>query len=451
MRLIARFAQEKEDFFEIITVYDERVIKERLNKHTPALISIAEEFPTAVWFERKISDDFGIEILYSKDKRPLVKHEHFPKDIFPMRKNYAKFSLNHQYAEQIDSPENYGVILGPTHPYHLESSQFQFFEQNKKILHFELMPFYKYRGIEKMLEGLTLEEARPIVERISAPQTIAYQTALLEIQLQASKKVLPEIIKKRHVFLLEFERILNHLNDLFILCQLVSFSEGASFFIKFLEEGRESMKKFTGHRFGFNAILLDAEFHDMEDVYGFLFALEKELLLFEEWIEQRDDILEKMLLLGQISKKDVEEYGLVGILARCVGTHVDRRLEDVFYEKNNFYINLEEGGDVFSRFNIRVNEIFTSLRVMKNLLKKNLFPFFLGTAVDGEYYSYVESSAGEIMMYIALKEGLIERFFIRDPSFLNAQILPICIKESDIDNLGLIVKSIPLHISAIDL
>ena len=451
MRLIARFAQEQESYFEVVTVYDEKVIKERLNKNTPALISIAENFPSAVWFERKISDDFGIEILYSNDKRPLVKHEHFPKNLFPMRKNYTKFSVNHQYAEEIDIPVNHGIILGPTHPYHLESSQFQFFERNKKVLHFELMPFYKYRGIEKMLEGLTLEEARPMIERISAPQTIAYQIALLEIQLQASKKILPEILKKRHIFLLEFERILNHLNDLSILCQLVSFPEGTSFFIKFLEDGRETMKKFTGHRFGFNSILLDANFHDMEDVYQFLFALEKELQLFEEWIEQRDDILEKMLLLGTISKKDVEKYGLVGILARCVGLHIDRRVEDIFYEKNDFYINLEDGGDSFSRFNIRVNEIFTSLRVMKNLLKKNLFPFFLGTVVDGEYYSYVESSAGEIMMYIALKEGLIERFFIRDPSFLNAQILPLCIKDSEIDNLGLIVKSIPLHISTIDL
>ncbi len=273
----------------------------------------------------------------------------------------------------------------------------------------------------------------------------------MEIQLQASKKVLPEVLKKRHIFLLEFERILNHLSDLSILSQLVSFSEGASFFIKFLEDGRESMKNFTGHRFGFNAILLDEKFPDMEEVYEFLFALEKELQLFEKWIEQRDDILEKMLLLGQISKKDVEKYGLVGIMARCADIHIDRRVEDTFYKKSDFYINLEEGGDSFSRFNLRVNEIFTSLRVMKNLLKKNLFPFFLGTASDGEYYSYVESSSGEVMMYIALKEGVIERFFIRDPSFLNAQILPLCIKGSEVDNLGLIIKSIPLEISAIDL
>jgi len=60
MRLIARFAQENEKFFEVITVYDERTIKERLNKKTPALISIAKDYPTAVWFERKIIPMIGV-------------------------------------------------------------------------------------------------------------------------------------------------------------------------------------------------------------------------------------------------------------------------------------------------------------------------------------------------------------------------------------------------------
>ena len=451
MRLIARFAQEKEEFFEVITVYDERVIKERLNKRTPALISIAEDFPVAVWFERKISDDFGIEILYSNDKRPLVKHEHFPPDVFPMRKNFTKLSVEHKTLVEEGYSERHGVILGPVQPYLLESTQFQLFDRNRKILHFELMPFYKYRGIEKMLEGLSLEEARPIVERISAPNTIAYQLAFIEIELQASKKELPEILKKRHTFLLEFERILTHLNEMSMLCELISFETGSSFLVKFLEEGRATMKEFTGHRFGFGAVNLEANEKSMDELFAYLFALEKELVLFEKWLVKDDTLLDKMLLLGQVFKKDIQRYGLVGPMARCVGVALDQRDSNRFYEKNDFFINLEEGGDVFSRFNIRFNEIFTSLRIMKNLVTNKVLPFFLGTALDGEYYSYVESSSGELMMYISLKGGVIERFFVRDPSFLNAQILPLAIKESEIENLALIVKSIPLDISTIDL
>ncbi|CAA6820132.1 MAG: Formate hydrogenlyase subunit 5 [uncultured Sulfurovum sp.] len=451
MRLIARFAQEKDDFFEIITVYDKRVIKERLNKKTPALISIAKDYPAAVWFERKISDDFGISILYSNDERPFVKHEHFPLGIYPMRKGFTQSTIRHEGEEAIDIKMNQGVVIGPTHPYHLESVQLQFFDRKQTVLHFEMMPFYKYRGIEKMLEGLKVSEGREVVERISASSSVAYQMAFLDIELQASKKTLPDMIKKRHSFLLELERVINHLTDLSLLCQLVEFSDGAEFFIKFVEEGRKTMKELTGHRFGFSSVRVDSDFQNMDEAYNFVFLLEKELLVFRKWIETRDKILEQTLLLGQIPKQKVLDYGLVGIMARCSGVRLDRREEEPFFEKHDYYMNVEDAGDTFSRFNIRISEIFTSLRIMRTLSKNDVLPFFLGTVNDGEYYSYVESSLGELMMYIAVKEGVIERFYVRDPSFLNAQALPFCVKNSDVSNIGLIIKSLPLNISAIDL
>ncbi|CAA6804661.1 MAG: Hydrogenase, group 4, HycE subunit, putative [uncultured Sulfurovum sp.] len=451
MRLIARFAQEKEDFFEIITVYDENTIKERLSKDTPSLLSIAHAYPSAVWFERKIRDDFGIEILYSNDERPLVKHEHFPPNVFPMRKDFLNTVIEHEKVNELGIDENHGVVTDCAHPFHLESSQFQVFDKDETILHFEMMTFYKYRGIEKMLEGLTLEEARPIVERIAASSTIAYQTAFLDIELQSSKKTLPKKIKKRHMFLLELERTINHLTDLSVLCQLLNFEDGTAFFVKFVGEGREVMKKVTGHRFGFSSLLVDVKFLNMDDAYDFLLRLGKELIAFVAWVEKNDKILLETLLVGQISKSKAVDYGLVGIMARCSGIRLDRRDESDFHTKHDFHMSLEEGGDTFSRFNIRITEILTSLRMMRSLVSNDILTFYIGTPVDGEYYSYVESSAGELMMYISLKDGVIERFFVRDPSFLNAQALPSTIKNSEVSTLGLIIKSIPFNISAIDL
>ena len=420
MRLIARFAQEKEDFLEVITVYDDSIKKEHLDKESPHLTSIAKDFPAAIWFERKMTDDFGIKILDATDERSSIK-------------------LNDK------------LVTSVTHPYHLESSQLHFMDNNKRISDFEMMPFYKHRGIEKMVEGLKLEEAREIVERIAASQTVAYQTAFLDIELQASKKSLPDMIKKRHLFLLELERIINHLTDLSILCQLMEFYDGSEFFIKYVEKGRVVMKKLTANRFGFSSVRVDSDFLNMDEVYEFLVLLGKELPQFESWIEKRDKIFKKILLLGQISKEQAIEYGLVGLMARSVGIDLDRRDNNTFLLEHDYHINMEEEGDTFSRFNIRISEIFTSLRIMRSLVINNVLPFCLGTPIDGEYYAYVESSAGEVMMYISLKDGLIERFFLRDPSFLNAQILPVALENANVSDLSLIMKSIPLNISAIDL
>jgi len=451
MRLIARFAKEKEKFFEIITVYDERIIKERLNKRNPALISISDEYPSAVWFERKISDDFGISMLYATDERPLVHHESFPKNIYPMRKSFQQQSLAYHEMNPPALNADYGVIIGPTQPYHLEASLFQLYDRDETILHFEMMTFYKYRAIEKMVEGIDFFEAREIIERIAASQTIAYQKAFTDIAVQASQKELPEVIEKGHVLLLELERVINHLTDLSVLCQLVQFDEGAKFFATFAHQGREIMKRVTGSRFGFSGVTFENKLFNNDEINSYLYELEKELLSFERWIEKRDKVLEETLLLGQLSRNIVLDYGLVGIMARSSNISLDRREKSEFFQKNGFHINMEEAGDTFSRFNIRITEIFTSLRLMKRLTVKESLAFLIGTLMDGEYYSYVESSAGELMMYVELQEGKIERFFVRDPSFLNVQVLNACLKGTKVSHLGLILQSIPLNVSAIDL
>ena len=451
MRLIARFAKEQEEYFEIITVYDKRVVNERVNKVTPTLVSIAKEYPTAVWFERKIMDDFGIEILYSNDKRLLLKHEHFPKDTYPMRKNFSSVSLEYSTKEEDAFTENYAVLLGPTVPYHLESSQFQLFNKDTDILHFEVKPFYKYRAIEKMVEGMTLDEAKPIISRISGTSTIAYQLGYLDIQLQASKRTLPTTLKIQHLFFLEFERITNHLSDLGLMCQFIDFREGSSFFMKLLEEGRETISDLTGHRFGFSVIDMDTDTIDLKKAYEFIRYLEKELFWFEKWIKTNYSFWKKLIQQGVISREEASEFGLVGLVARSVNLDLDRRVDDKLYREYSFVIAKEGIGDASARFKIRLTEIHTSLRMMLRVLENKVLPFFLGSFNDGEYYSYTESAGGELMMYVELKDKKIERFFVRDPSFLNAQILSRCVKGNDLDTLGLIINSIPLSFSANDL
>jgi len=452
MRLIARFAKEQESYFEIITVYNKKVIKERVNKLKPTLASIGKKYPTAVWFERKITDDFGIEILYSNDKRLLLKHEHFPTDIYPMRKSFSKPSLEYAVKEVYTSTENNSVILGPTVPYHLESSQFQLFNRDVDILHFEVKPFYKYRAIEKMVEGMSLDEAKPIVSRISGASTIAYQLAYLDIQLQASqRRTLPSSLKIKNMFFLEFERILNHLADLGFMCQFIDFIEGFSFFTKLLEEGRETMSELTGHRFGFSVIDMDTDSIDLKKSYDFIRYLEQELFWFEKWIKTNYSFWKKLIQQGVISREEASEFGLVGLVARSVNLDLDRRADDTLYRDYSFVIAQEGVGDASARFKIRLTEIHTSLRMMSRVLDNKVLPFFLGSLKDGEYYSYTESAGGELMMYIEIKDEKIERFFVRDPSFLNAQILSRCVKGNSIDSLGLIIKSIPLSFSANDL
>jgi len=451
MRLVARFAREQKKYFEIITVYDSKISKERVNKKTPALISIAKEYPSAVWFERKITDDFGIEILYSNDRRTLIHQEHFPKDSYPMRKEYERDFEVQRQATTSTVKKYQGEVIGPIQAYHLDAATFQIFTQNKEIIHFDVMAFYKYRAIEKMLEGLSFEEAKPMVERIYGASSIAYQIAFLDIQMQASKRQLPDIIKQRHMFLLELERVIAHLDDLSVMANFGNFPEGSFFLMKLLESSKELMKIITGHRFGFGAIGTENMPIEVDAVYDCIFHLEEEIKWFSKWLLTKSSLWKQFKGVGMVSKEIVESFGLVGLMARSKNIDLDRRKESKLYTENGFFISTEQEGDSASRFKIRLDEIEISLKMMKELLDNKMFPFFLGTPIDGEYYAYLEGSAGEIMMYIALDEGKISRFYLRDPSFLNAQASMEILKKNKISNLGLILKSIPLSFAANDL
>ena len=191
MRLIARFAQELADDFEVITVYENEVQREKISKEQPIIKTLAKKHPSAIWFERKMQDDFGIVIEDAFDKRPLVHQERFPKNIHPLRKDFQKKVLQEEgyrpyKYEEISGESVFQVAVGPIHAGIIEPGHFQFSQAGEEILHLEVRHFYKHRGIEKMLEGKTLDEAKPIIDRISGNESVAYQICHRDILLQAS-------------------------------------------------------------------------------------------------------------------------------------------------------------------------------------------------------------------------------------------------------------------------
>ena len=92
MRLIARFAMEIEEGIEIIDVFD-KDIKRNIAKDFK-IKTLTKQYPSAIWMERKIADEFGVVFEGSFDTRPLIKHEWFPKNIYPLRKNFNQKKLN---------------------------------------------------------------------------------------------------------------------------------------------------------------------------------------------------------------------------------------------------------------------------------------------------------------------------------------------------------------------
>ncbi|ACM92333.1 hydrogenase-3, subunit E [Nautilia profundicola AmH] len=454
MRLIARFALDKLENFEIIDVYESKIERQSVDKKNPTVKSLMSKYPSAIWMERKIKDEFGIEFEGAFDTRPLVKHERFPKHIYPLRKDFNKkeidFTVFTPYKyEEIEGDNVFVVPVGPIHAGIIEPGHFQFSQAGEEILHLEVRHYYKYRGIEKMVEGKKVNEIKKIVERISGNESIAYQIAFMDILSQASEIEIPNSLKQKYFTLLELERIIHHLTDLGFIPNDAGFGAALAFMSKLTEEARRVMAKITGHRFGFGAIKEEVEI-DYQELTKFIDYLKKEVEFFEDWINDIASLWDRFNTTGALSRQKAAKYGVVGVTARASGVELDVR-NNLFYKNFGYKMQLGKKGEVSDRFRVRIKEVLNSIEMIKNFKTDKKEKLMLNEFKDGEYMSFVESSIGELFMYMKIKDGVVDRFYVRDPSHINWQAFHTTIYKDIIADFPLINKSFDLSYAGNDL
>jgi len=141
------------------------------------------------------------------------------------------------------------------------------------------------------------------------------------------------------------------------------------------------------------------------------------------------------------------------VVARASGIAIDRR-DTPFYLEHGFVMAQETSGDVAARFKLRLAEVKNALTMMHHFLEEhdtNGAHFELQEVQDGEYMGFCESSIGELFMAVEIKEGVIDRFFARDPSFVNWQALHLMMQKDIIADFPLINKSCDLSYAGNDL
>ena len=458
MRLIARYGRDLGDSFEVITVFDSKTDRVKIAKSSPKIDTITDIYPAAIWFERKIRDDFGIEFINSFDERPLVQQERFPKNIHPMQKEFTATKINEaEYQpykyEVIDGDSVFEVSVGPIHAGIIEPGHFHFSQAGEEMLHQEVRHFYTHRGVEKQFEGESLFDIKPIIERVSGNESIAYQIAWRDLVAQSLGIEVEIKLQKRGYFLLELERIIHHLTDLGYIPNDAGFGAALAFCSKLTEDAKRFMNTITGHRFGFGAINFSNSSVDVDFVTNFLNKLEKDIVWFKDWIYDISSLWDRFDTTGILTIQKAKKYSTVGVVARASGVNIDVRRDNSLYKQADFAVSVERDGDVGSRFKVRVNEILESIKCMRNFIEGDLFSQKQDNlkVKDGEYSSFVESSIGELFMVVNIQDSLVDRLFIRDASFINWQAMHLMMPNNIIPDFPLINKSCDLSYAGSDL
>ncbi len=453
-RFITRFALDLGDVFEIQDVFEGKIIKHQIDKKNPEIETITKDYPAAIWMERKIRDEFGINFIDSFDNRPTIKHERFPKDIYPLRKDFTQKEIElsdfipYKY-EEIAGDNVYTVPVGPIHAGIIEPGHFQFSQAGERMLHLEVRHFYKYRAIEKMCENKNPLEIKKIVERISGNESIAYQIALFEILSESCEIEIPKSLKQKYATLLEVERIIHHLTNIGFIPNDAGFGAALAYGSKLAEETRRILARITNHRFGFGAIKENIEI-DYKELIEFVDYLEQEIIYFRDWIFDIPSIWDRLDTTGILTIDKAVKYSVVGVGARASGLEIDRRNNE-WYKNFGFILQTEKKGDVAARFKLRIKEILNSIEIIKNFKTSENETIKFSKFKDGEYTSFVESSIGELFMFMKIKDGIIDRFYVRDASHINWQAFHTTIYKDIIADFPLINKSFDLSYAGNDL
>ena len=219
-------------------------------------VSIATIFPSACWYEREITDSFGVEFLGAFDKRRLFLHESYPYGFHPLLKSFKNGKIETRPASTEEYPFKlvegegvYQIPVGPVHAGIIEPGHFRFSVIGETIFNLEIRMFYKHRGLEKLAEGMTPQVCVKIAETVSGDETVANAVAFCNAVEKISNITVPRRALELRTIFLELERIYSYLGDLGGMIVDIGYPAGASPFLILREEIFRQNEALTGSRF----------------------------------------------------------------------------------------------------------------------------------------------------------------------------------------------------------
>lgn len=436
----------------------------------PAVDSIADLVPAAGWAEREFRDLVGIEPVGHKFPKRLVLPDGWPDGVHPLRKDVPWNHVPPGYDENReftfdDPPEGCTVVpFGPFHPTLDEPSHFRLYIEGEVVRGCEYRGFMVHRGIEKLAESvLTYNEIPMAAERICGICGCVHNVAYAQAVEQAIALQPPPRAEFIRTLMLELERLHSHLLWVGLAGHIVGFDTLFMQCFRIREPFMWLAEQISGNRKTYALCLIGGVRWNItpEHKSGLTQALDR---LETEWLAvvaalAKDRNLQKRTLgIGLANRSLVKEFGLLGPVARAAGVDIDARRDHPYaaYDRVEFDVITESGGDVWSRILVRAREVFESIRIMRQCLDK-MPAGPIQTEIREELpvarigLSSVEAPRGEAHHFVITGEqNRPRRWRVRAPTYQNLQAIPAMIKDQQLADMTISLGSIDPCFSCTD-
>jgi len=326
---------------------------------------------------------------------------------------------------------------GPQHPGVTGNMALELVVSGDEIVELKTHVGYLHRGFEKLMERRKFIQCFPIVCRICVPEPdtneYLFSTAIEEL----SGIEIPDKAKWLRNLNMEMTRLASYL--MWVGGQAGALGLGAvgQWSIAHRDYILDLFEEMTGARIYHMYMVPGGVRSDLP--LGFENRLEAVLQKCEKLIKDAKIVMlnnsvlcSRLEGLGIITPDMIDQFGIVGPNARGSGLKRDIRKDNPYlvYDKLDFEIVTEHGGDGFARLKVRFREMLQSIdlirQIMNKMPKNGAFhtktPNPLHWKIpEGETYVRAESTRGEYGFYVVTDgTGFPRKVTVRGPSYTHA-------------------------------
>ena len=406
-------------------------------------------------FEREIHENFGIEFT----GHPWLK---------PVRYSFNRFDKSKKIENypfySIESEELHEVGVGPIHAGIIEPGHFRFICNGEQILHLEIQLGYQHRGIEQLfLENKKILERATLAESIAGDTAVGHGVAFAHAWESLCGFERTRDIDFARTLALELERMAIHTGDIAAICGDIAYQLGNSVLGRLRTPMVNYFQEWCGNRlakglirpgknqFPFTEELAKRLYH-VFDVY------EPDFNEINKQLFGLPSVVSRLERTGVVSNDDIKNIGAVGMSARMSNLERDIRKSHPFglYKEIEHAPIIKRHGDVYSRVQIRRQEVGQSMQyirdMMKNIPKIEKTKELQKPKANAFTISLVEGWRGEIChCAITDSQGELEFYKVKDPSFHNWLALALSVRNNEISDFPVCNKSFNLSYCGHDL
>jgi Ni,Fe-hydrogenase III large subunit len=407
----------------------------------PSIVDLA---PAMGWDEREAHDLYGVRFVGHEPLRPLLDHA------APLE----------SWTVPVRGHDPYQVAVGPIHAGVIESGHFRFHVVGDRILHLDARLFYKHRGLERAAEGSPAATALNVITRACAGCMVANSVAFATAAEQTLGLRVTSGLARARTFLLEIERVWNHLNDVAAVCAGVGMAAGNTYFLALTERARRLNMNVAGHRFLFGSVLIGRSQLVLDDDAVRSCARELAEINAAAEVGWRElafnaSLQDRLDAIGVIDASTVQRLGVVGPGGGGAGGVAGLTPTSPYPDYAGFVPTTSStaAGDVRARLEQRVLELRQSFDLLDALLDRGpVMPAMAVADADPQPIGIglVESPRGATSCVIECAGDVVSRVRLRTGSYANWPAVAHAAAGNLLPDFPLINKSFELCYACAD-